>query len=80
MLYNDKQIKIGAALPFKLVLTAAYLLFYSLYLIELFAVFTNVSIIIIQQYYFITCQSCADSATIHSAVTGAGLIHYFIKA
>lgn len=40
MLYNDKQIKIGAALPFKLVLTAAYLLFYSLYLIELFAVFT----------------------------------------
>lgn len=31
------------------------------------------------QQYFITCQSCADSATIHSAVTGAGLIHYFIK-
>lgn len=28
---------------------------------------------------FITRQSCADSTTVHSAVTGAGLIHYFIK-
>lgn len=29
--------------------------------------------------YVITRQSCADSTTIHSAVTGAGLIHYLIK-
>lgn len=26
-----------------------------------------------------TCESRADASTIHSAVTGAGLTHYFIK-
>lgn len=41
---------------------------------------TTVSDIAMVQWYFITCQSCADSPTIHSAVTGAGLIHNFVKA
>lgn len=45
---------------------------------------TNVSIIIVLMVVivlivYITCQSCADSATVHSAVTGAGLTHYFIE-